>query len=60
MCEFKVYLDGDEVIADVVIARVEKGGVLLVDVIGDTKLIEDCEILEVNVLKTQLLLVKSS
>ena len=60
LCEFKVYLDGVQVMRDVVFARKEEGGVLLSDVIGDTKVMEDCEIVEVNVLKTQLVLKKSS
>lgn len=58
MCEFKVYLDGDQVMRDVVLARVEENGVLLTDVIGDTKKVEDCRIVKVNVLKTMLLLEK--
>ena len=60
MCEFKVYLEGVQVMRDVVFARTEEGGVLLSDVMGDTKVMEECVIVEVNVLKTQLVLGKRS
>ena len=60
MCEFKVYLDGVQVMRDVVFARMEGGGVLLSDVMGESKVVEDCEIVEVNVLRTTLVLGKPS
>ncbi len=56
MCEFKVLLDGKLIIGDVVYAKVEDGKVTLRDVIGLEKVIEGVEIIEVNVLRTQLIL----
>ena len=56
MCEFKVFLDGDQVMDDVLYARAEGGKVVLRDVIGMEKVIEGAEIVEVNVIGTRLIL----
>ncbi len=56
MCEFKVYLEGDLVMEDVLYAKAEGGGVVLRDVIGLEKVIEGVEIVEVNVVSTRLIL----
>jgi predicted RNA-binding protein len=56
MCEFRVFLEGEEVMGDVVYARDEGNRVLLRDVLGETKVIEGARILEVNVSTTRLLL----
>jgi len=56
MCEFKVFLDGERVMEDVIYAKVEDGKVTLRDVIGTEKVIEGAEIVEVNVISTRLIL----
>jgi predicted RNA-binding protein len=56
MCEFKVFLDEDPVMDDVLYARAEGGRVVLRDVIGSEKVIEGAEIVEVNVVSTRLIL----
>jgi predicted RNA-binding protein len=56
MCEFRVYLDGEMVMEDVVFAEVEEGSVTLRDVIGVTRAFEGVSIAEVNVPATKLVL----
>ncbi len=56
MCEFKVYLDGEKVMEDVIFAKAEGGRVLLRDIIGETKKLEGATIEEVNVLETRLVI----
>lgn len=56
MCEFRVYLDGEMVMEDVVVATVGEGGVTLRDVIGDSRTFEGVSIAEVNVPATRLVL----
>ncbi len=56
MCEFRVYLSGEKVYEDVIYARAEGGSVLLRDVLGRTKKIENARIAEVNVARELLVL----
>lgn len=56
MCEFRVYLDGEMVMEDVVVATIGEGGVTLRDVIGDSRTFEGVRIAEVNVPATKLVL----
>ena len=56
MCEFKVFLDGDLVMDDVLYARAEGGRVVLRDVIGSEKVIEGADLVELNVIGTRLIL----
>jgi len=56
MCEFKVFLDGEKVMEDVIFARVDDRGVTLRDVIGETKELQDVVIVEVNVPAARLVL----
>jgi len=56
MCEFKVFLDGEKVMEDVIYAEVDENRVTLKDVIGDTRVFEDARIAEVNVPSTRLVL----
>ena len=60
MCEFKVFIEGDQVAEDVIYARQEKGKVILRDVIGKPQTFDGVEIIEVDVLSTRLLLRRSS
>ena len=56
MCLFKVFLDGDLIMNDVLYAKSEVGRIVLRDVIGSEKVIENAEIIEVNVISTRLIL----
>ena len=56
MCEFKVFLDGEKVMEDVIFAKVDEGKVSVRDVIGETKVFEGVDIVEVNVPSTRLVL----
>jgi len=58
MCEFKVLLEGKEIIKDVIYARQHECGIILRDIIGDEMRVENAEIIEVNVLSTELVLRK--
>jgi len=56
MCEFRVYLDGVEVWEDVIYAVSEEGRVALRDVMGEERVFEGVEIVEVDVTSTRLVL----
>ena len=56
MCEFRVYLDGEMVMRDVIFAAVEGDRVTVRDVIGESRVYEDVCISEVNVPATRLVL----
>ncbi|MBA7622549.1 hypothetical protein ES703_29927 [subsurface metagenome] len=59
MCEFKVFLDGEKVMEDVIYAKAgeDDGSVTLRDVLGETKRFEDTRILEIDV-QEQILKIK--
>jgi len=59
MCEFKVYLDDERVMEDVIVATVGEGSVTLRDVIGMTRTFEGVRIAEVNVPATRLVLARA-
>ena len=56
MCEFRVYLDGEMVMRDVIFVAVEGKRVTLRDVIGESRVYEGVIISEVNVPATRLVL----
>ena len=56
MCEFKATLDGKSVFDDVVYAKLEGDRVILRDVLGETREFKNCEIIEVDVNLTRLIL----
>jgi predicted RNA-binding protein len=56
MCEFRVYLDGEMVMRDVIFAAVEGDRVTVRDVIGENQIYEGVIISEVNVPATRLVL----
>jgi predicted RNA-binding protein len=56
MCEFRVYLDEEIVMRDVIFAAVEGDRVTLRDVIGESRVYEGVCISEVNVPATRLVL----
>jgi len=56
MCEFTVFLDKEIVCRDIVYAKTEGNKVLLKDVLGAIKIIENCKIVEVDVSSERLVL----
>ena len=57
MCEFTVFLDKRIVFRDVVYAKIEGNKVLLKDVLGVVKMLENRKIVEVDVSSERLVLV---
>jgi predicted RNA-binding protein len=56
MCEFTVFLDKSIVFRDAVYAKLEEGKLLLKDVLGASKTVENCKIVEVDVHSERLVL----
>ena len=57
MCEFNVIINGKAVFKDVIYAKIdEKGNVIVKNVLGETKQFQNCKITEVDVNKTKLVL----
>jgi predicted RNA-binding protein len=56
MCEFKVFLDGERVMEDVIFAKVDNRRVTLRDVVGEKRVFENAAIVEVNVPATRIVL----
>ena len=60
MCEFNVLIKGETVFKDAVYAKVDGNKVILKDVLGISKEIENCKIVEVDVNSERLVLSSSS
>jgi predicted RNA-binding protein len=56
MCEFNVILNGKTLFKDVVYAKTEKNGVVVKNVLGETKQFSNCKITVVDVNSTKLIL----
>jgi predicted RNA-binding protein len=56
MCEFRVILNGQTVFKDVVYAKVKGNSVSVKDILGQSKEFKNCEISEVDVNSTRLVL----
>jgi predicted RNA-binding protein len=56
MCEFKVYLNGEKVLEDVVFAMADGNDIVIRDIIGTSKRLNNARIKEVNVLTTKIIL----
>ncbi len=54
MCEFKVYLNGEKVFEDVVFAIAEGKDIVVRDIVGISKRLNNAHITEVNVLTTKI------
>jgi len=54
MCEFKVYLNGEKVLEDVVFAIAEGKDIIVRDIVGTSKRLNNAHITEVNVLTTKI------
>ncbi len=59
MCEFNVLADGEVVFKDAIYAKVDRNKVILKDVLGVSKVFEDCKIVEIDV-NSQSLVLSSS
>ncbi len=59
MCEFSVFFKGEAVFKDVIYAKVDGNKVILRDVLGVSKVLEDCKIVEIDVTSERLLLSSS-
>ena len=56
MCEFRVVVSGKIVFGEAVYAKAEGSKVIVKDVLGDFKEIENCKIAEVDVKSARLIL----
>jgi|Deesub1362B_J571_1020462.scaffolds.fasta_scaffold00149_9 predicted RNA-binding protein len=56
MCEFTVILNNETVFKDAVYAKVENNNVILKDVLGNSKQFGNCQIIEVDVNNTKMVL----
>jgi len=56
MCEFKVFLDDEKVFDDAIYLAWKDGNVVLRAVLGETKIVEHCRIVEVNVASQKVVL----
>jgi len=56
MCEFSVFFKGEAVFKDVVYAKVDGNRVILRDVLGVSKVLGDCKIVEIDVTSERLVL----
>ena len=54
MCEFKVLLNGELIMEDVTYVRLDGNKITLRDIVGDMKAVMEAEIVEVNVLTTEI------
>jgi predicted RNA-binding protein len=57
MCEFNVILNGKVEMSDVIYAKADGNGVLVKNIMGESKQFKDCKIVEVDVTTTRLVLV---
>ncbi len=60
MCEFNVLAKGEVVFKDAIYAKVDGNKVILKDVLGVSKVFEDCKIVEIDVNSQRLVLSSSS
>ena len=56
MCEFSVLLQDKMVFKDAVYAKADENKVVVKDVLGDSKIFENCKIVEVDVNSERLVL----
>ena len=54
MCEFTVYLNGEKVLEDVVFALADGKDIVVKDIVGASRRLNNARITEVNVLTTKL------
>jgi len=59
MCEFTVFLGNEIVFRDATYAKAEASKVLVRDILGKSKTVENCRIVEVDVASQRLVLTKT-
>lgn len=59
MCEFTVFLDEEKVFEDVIFCRAEAEEIFLKDILGQSKRLSKCHIVEVNVVTEKIILKKN-
>jgi len=59
MCEFTVFLGNEIVFRDATYVRADTGKVLVRDILGKSKTMENCRIAEVDVASERLILKKA-
>lgn len=60
MCEFSVFIKGEVVSKDVIYAKADGNRVIIRNVLGASKVLEDYKIVEIDVLSERLVLSPSS
>lgn len=60
LCELSVFIKGENVFKDVIYAKADGNRVILRDVLGASKVLEDCKILEIDITSERLILSPSS
>ena len=56
MCEFTVYINGEKVLEDVIFAIADGKDVVVRDIVGTSRRVNNARITEVNVLTTKIIL----
>jgi predicted RNA-binding protein len=56
MCEFTVYLNGEKVLEDVIFVIADGKDIIVRDIVGTSRRVNNARITEVNVLTTKLIL----
>jgi predicted RNA-binding protein len=56
MCEFNVILNGETLFKDVVYVKAEDNNIIVRNVLGEAKAIQNCQIIEVDVNSARLVL----
>jgi predicted RNA-binding protein len=56
MCEFTVYLNGEKVLEDVIFVIADGKDIIVRDIVGTSRRLNNVRITEVNVLTTKLIL----
>jgi predicted RNA-binding protein len=56
MCEFRVFLDGEQIAEDVIYAKAEGHSVILRDILGQPIVRKNVKIAEIDVTSTRLVL----
>jgi predicted RNA-binding protein len=60
MCEFRAFLDGEQIAEDVIYAKVEGHSVTLRDILSQPIVLENVKIAEIDVTSTRLVLEQTS
>ena len=60
LCELSVFIKGENVFKDAIYAKADGNKVILRDVLGASKVLEDCKIVEIDITSERLILSPSS